>query len=317
MTDQSDSKPPTLNIAAVERDTGLSKDTLRVWERRYGFPSPERDQFGERVYSLDQIEKLRVVRRLLDLGHRPGRIMRHPIEALHQLASLAADSVAATQAQAENNDPDLRRYLELVASHQIEQLRQMLGRALLRLGVERFVTAVAAPLIRLVGDAWARGDLRVFEEHLLTESITVVLRNAISGIPQQQPGAPRVLLTTLPNEPHKIGLLMVESLMLLDGCRCYSLGNETPIVEIVAAAGALQVDIVALSLTGCLNPAGVAHDVAQLRGQLPGSVQLWAGGQCPGLKRRQPQGVRVISDLGALGPSLADWREYHGSAAGG
>lgn len=29
-----------LSIAAVERDTGLTKDTLRVWERRYGFPTP-------------------------------------------------------------------------------------------------------------------------------------------------------------------------------------------------------------------------------------------------------------------------------------
>lgn len=312
MTDPSDSKPVTLNIAAVERDTGLSKDTLRVWERRYGFPSPERDQFGERVYSLDQIEKLRVVRRLLDLGHRPGRIMRHSIDQLHQLASLAVDSSAPPAVSADGRDPDLERYLDLAVSHQVEQLRQMLGRASLRLGVEQFVTSVAAPLTRLVGDAWARGDLRVFEEHLLTESITVTLRNAMSGIPQQQPGAPRILLTTLPNEPHKMGLLMVEALMLLDGCRCYSLGSETPVVEIVAAAGALQVDIVALSLTGCLNPGVVIQAVAQLREQLPGSVQLWVGGQCPGLARRRPQGVRVISELSALGPSLATWRELHG-----
>jgi hypothetical protein len=35
-----------LPIAAVERDTGLAKDTLRVWERRYGFPQPGRDANG-------------------------------------------------------------------------------------------------------------------------------------------------------------------------------------------------------------------------------------------------------------------------------
>ncbi|MBL8366565.1 MAG: cobalamin-binding protein, partial [Candidatus Accumulibacter sp.] len=28
-------KLPVMNIGAVERDTGLGKDTLRVWERRY------------------------------------------------------------------------------------------------------------------------------------------------------------------------------------------------------------------------------------------------------------------------------------------
>ena len=43
-----------MNIAAVERETGLGKDTLRVWERRYGFPRPERDQHGERAYTLDE-----------------------------------------------------------------------------------------------------------------------------------------------------------------------------------------------------------------------------------------------------------------------
>ena len=36
------------NIAAVERDTGLSKDVLRMWERRYGFQVPKRDANSER-----------------------------------------------------------------------------------------------------------------------------------------------------------------------------------------------------------------------------------------------------------------------------
>ena len=35
-----------LPIAAVERETGLAKDTLRVWEKRYGFPQPLRDASG-------------------------------------------------------------------------------------------------------------------------------------------------------------------------------------------------------------------------------------------------------------------------------
>ncbi|MBZ8144144.1 cobalamin-binding protein, partial [Rubrivivax gelatinosus] len=55
MTDRVSSEPLTLSIAAVERDTGLSKDTLRVWERRYGFPSPARDPQGERAYPLEQV----------------------------------------------------------------------------------------------------------------------------------------------------------------------------------------------------------------------------------------------------------------------
>jgi len=67
-----DLKTLTLSIAAVERDTGLSKDALRIWERRYGFPTPQRDGSGERAYPLEQVEKLRIVKRLMDGGHRPS-----------------------------------------------------------------------------------------------------------------------------------------------------------------------------------------------------------------------------------------------------
>ena len=65
----------TWSIAEVERDTGLGKDTLRVWERRYGFPVPSRDAFGERAYPPDQVQRLRLIKRLLDAGHRPGKVV--------------------------------------------------------------------------------------------------------------------------------------------------------------------------------------------------------------------------------------------------
>lgn len=83
MNDRSGAPSPTYSIAAVERDTGLSKDTLRVWERRYGFPQPERDGAGDRVYPAGQVERLRTIRRLMDAGHRPGRIVGLEIGRAH------------------------------------------------------------------------------------------------------------------------------------------------------------------------------------------------------------------------------------------
>src|ERR1700739_5171159 len=81
----SDSGEGAFGIAAVERDTGLSKDTLRVWERRYRFPLPARDTSGERVYSRQDVEKLRVLKRLLDQGHRPGKAIALAIDQLERL----------------------------------------------------------------------------------------------------------------------------------------------------------------------------------------------------------------------------------------
>ena len=82
---------PTLLIAAVERDTGLSKDAVRAWERRYAFSLPSRDGTGERAYALEQVEKLRSVKRLLDAGRCLRRILPLETLAMQQLADRTVD----------------------------------------------------------------------------------------------------------------------------------------------------------------------------------------------------------------------------------
>jgi MerR family transcriptional regulator, light-induced transcriptional regulator len=294
----------TLSIAAVERDTGLSKDTLRVWERRYGFPTPVRDAIGERAYSLPEVEKLRVVKRLLDAGHRPGRIVPLALEQLQELTEQTVDQPQRAVETALAGD-DLREYLELLRTHDAPSLRGALTRLLSRFGVSRFVTEVVGPLNAAVGDAWLRGQLEIFEEHLYTETMQVVLRGAIAAIPEPAgPDATRVLLTTLPGEPHGLGLLMAEAVLALEGCRCLSLGVQTPVWDVVLAANACRIDIVALSFTGCMAPNQIADSLAELRGKLPPRVALWAGGSAPVLHRRPVAGVDAFADLGAVAHAL-------------
>jgi methanogenic corrinoid protein MtbC1 len=303
----SDARPLMLSIAAVERDTGLSKDTLRVWERRYGFPTPDRDGFGERAYPLEQVDKLRLIRRLMDAGHRPGRIVAQPADALLRLADSSAGS--PQRAAEAVSAPDLRVYLELVRAHDVEGLRRQLSQTLLRIGLGRLAIEVIAPLNTLVGDAWMRGQLEIFEEHLYTESVQIVLRNAVNSVPAPEAlGRPRVLLTTFPNEPHGVGLLMAEALFLLDGGRCVSLGVQTPIWDIVLAATACRADIVALSFTSVLTPAVVTEGLAELRSKLPRSVEVWAGGAGPVLHRRPTAGVTALESLQQIPAEIRRWR---------
>jgi len=298
----------TLSIAAVERDTGLSKDTLRVWERRYGFPAPARDEIGERAYTLEQVDKLRLLKRLLDAGHRPGRVVPLPFDALQQLTRQTVDQPARSSAPALDSD-ELRALLALIGGHDATALRAELQRRLGRAGVARFVTEVAGPLNTAVGDAWLRGQLQIFEEHLYTEVMQGVLRQAIASVPDGAAGArPRVLLTTFPGEPHALGLLMAEALLRLEGCPCLSLGTQTPLWDIVLAAGALRSDIVAVGFTGCLNPNQVVDSLTELRAKLPAAVQLWAGGSAPVLHRRKVEGVLPLASLDSLGVELQRWR---------
>jgi len=207
MNERADLSQPSFSIAAVERDTGLPKDTLRVWEKRYNFPQPGRDSFGERIYSIDQVEKLRVIKRLLDGGHRPGKIIGLSIDELVKLAEVS--SAGSRMNVAPDSLDELNGYMELIKRHDAEEFRQAMSRLALTMGLRRFVVEIVAPMNAMVGDAWARGYFEIFEEHIYTETIQVVLRNALNTIPSTRKG-PRVLLTTLPNELHGLGLLMAE-----------------------------------------------------------------------------------------------------------
>jgi MerR family transcriptional regulator, light-induced transcriptional regulator len=282
-----------------------------VWERRYTFPSPGRDEFGERTYPPDQVEKLRLIKALMDHGHRPGKLVDVDATILRGMAAQPSTANAAAVDPDEERD-DLLHYVALCKAHRVEELRRELTQPLLRLGMYRFVTDVIAPLTTMVGTHWASGHLAVFEEHLYTESVQAVMRNAIASIPSPDAQAgtacrPRILLTTIPHEPHGLGLLMSEAIFALEGARCISLGVQTPITEIAQAAKVQTADIVALSFSASARPTHVLEALADLRAELSPAMEIWAGGRCTVLRRRPPTSVKRL-ELHEIPGALAEWR---------
>ena len=295
---------PVLNISAVERETGLSKDVLRMWERRYAFPKPCRDENGERQYSIAEVGKLRAVKRLMDIGMRPGKIIALSSD---ELGALAASRVGRTRDVA---TPALESdVLALLKTHDVTGLQHALATLLMRQGLQTFVRDTITPLNRAVGDAWMRGELQVFEEHLYTEQLQAALRTAINAFPRQS-AIPRVLLTTFPNEQHGLGLLMVEALLVPEGVQCISLGAQTPQDDIRRAALAHKAHIVALSFSAAFPLRQATDGLASLRRQLPPSIQVWAGGEMTRRVRKTLPGVVLIPDLSASVNALRSWRAH-------
>lgn len=295
-----------MNIGAVERETGLSKDILRTWERRYGFPTPARDVNGERVYSAEQVDRLLRIKRLMDQGHRPGRLIAARGEDLAALA-LRRTSIPGTAPQPEADELD--GLLTLLTHHDAAGYHHAMQQRLVRQGLQRFVEHTVAPLTRKVGDAWAEGRLEVFEEHLFTELTKRLLRQAIATLPTARRG-PRVVLTSVPEEPHLLGLLMVEALLALEGADCVPLGTQMPVLEIARATAAHRADIVALSFSAAFPARQIPGVLEHLRTLLPAEVALWAGGS--GLRRTlPPKGVLLLFGLAEAVDALAAWRVSH------
>jgi MerR family transcriptional regulator, light-induced transcriptional regulator len=291
-----------LDISSVEREIGLSKDVLRMWERRYGFPKPTRDDNGERQYAVAQVAKLRAIKKLMDVGMRPGKIVGCTIDELQTLADRRVEPPAAGA-----TPPFGHELIALLRSHDAAQLQNALAKELMRQGLQRFVLESLPPLNYAVGDAWVRGELQIFEEHLYTEQLHAALRTAINAFPRQA-GAPRILLTTYPGEQHGLGLLMVEALLVPEGAQCISLGVQTPLEDIRRAAVAHGADIVALSFSAVFPVRQGSEGLEALRRQLSPTVALWAGGEMTRRVRRTISGVVLIPDLAGVLTALRGWR---------
>jgi methylmalonyl-CoA mutase cobalamin-binding domain/chain len=284
-------------IAVVAERTGLSQDVLRVWERRYGAVNPSRGPGGQRLYSEADLERLALLRAATSAGRSIGQVARLPTEAI---AALVADDETARARRAPSvpTGPDVAHIIEsalgFARSLDAQALDETLRRAVAGLGVSRFIDAVAAPLLRRVGDEWHAGRLTPAPEHLLSSILHDVVAGIMRSFPQRS-GAPRVLIATPAGDRHALGAALVATAAAVEGWNVLYLGPDLPAQEIADAAIAANARVVALSVVYLDDSTRVLDELRALRSRLPATVEIVAGGA----------GVhRLATQLAAMGVTV-------------
>ena len=281
------------SIGAVERDTGIGRDTLRVWERRYGFPEPVRSEKGERKYSEKQIRQLQRIRRLLDQGMRPGKLLTLGEQGLDELeASLqSGQPVQLEQAVSE--------LIEAIHSTDAELIESLLQKQYQQQGMQGFILKTVVPLLNTVGEFWARGKLQVFQEHFLSQQLIRFLNTEITRL-QKHARKPRVLLATLPGEEHTLGLLMVAAMLSSHGVSTINIGADVPMDQIGHAVEQFNVDIVGITFSGAYQYKNIRPHLIELRELIADDIEIWTGGEGVRRLRKLPVGVTKFSTLEKL-----------------
>lgn len=277
------------SIRVASRITGLSADTLRMWERRYSFPRPGRNASGARVYSQADVERLLLASRALEAGYRASDA------AELDAATLRGQLDRSPRPQAISGDrPAVASLLEALASDEVDRARRELSECVATLGARRFLVEVAAPLVEEVGEAWARGRIAVRHEHLFSDLLSTELRRLRATFTTT--GGPVLLLATLAHEQHGLGLEMVALYAALGGAAPRSLGVDTPADQIVAAARALGARAVGISVSAS-SALPVAHnELRKVLGALPLRTELWIGGKRAGeLSLNDPRAFKVVT----------------------
>ncbi len=178
-------RPGVYTIAEVESMTGLSAEVLRQWERRYGFPRPERTPGGHRLYREEEVEALRQIRRWLEEGATPqAAIRRYLAQETHPEALGLEVKQALLEADLPRAEAAFRRGVRL-------------------LGPEGAVQSLLVPVLRELGEGWHRGEVSVAQEHLATQFLRARLQELLdlAGYPR---GAP-ILVTTPPGSGTSLG----------------------------------------------------------------------------------------------------------------
>lgn len=286
------------SIRVASRLTGLSSDTLRMWERRYGFPKPDRNSAGVRVYSQEHVERLMLVARTLKAGYRAGEVVNRSRDELSDLlASTASTGIGASVTP--SSVESLMAHLE---RDDLTTLLAEIRQSLATLGPKRFIVDVCAPLVERVGEAWATHKLEIRHEHALTNVLSTQLKlllSAYEGVTRE----PVVLLATLPGEPHALGLEMAALYLALSGATPRVLGVDSPPDQIVEAARRAEANVVGLSVSQSADLEAVAEDLSWILRELSESVRVWVGGKrAKSLSLSHPRLERVSTweDLDAL-----------------
>jgi methanogenic corrinoid protein MtbC1 len=233
----------THRIHRVAKLTGLSKDVIRVWERRYGLIQPTRGANRYRNYTDDDVALLRYVRDEMEKGNSVG-----------QLASLGREELQArmraTSAHAVGEDKSYDRLLrDLVAALQPLKrttFERKLNEAVAIIPFEEALLKILLPLQKQVGQFWHDGRLGIATEHYVTKQVQQKIFVAMNQLPVNQQG-PKVVVACPAGQMHEIGAQTIAYRCGVRGCRIYYLGPNLPVESLASLCAEVMPDLIVLS----------------------------------------------------------------------
>jgi DNA-binding transcriptional MerR regulator/methylmalonyl-CoA mutase cobalamin-binding subunit len=291
----------------------IEPDTLRMWERRYGFPKPRRTAGGARVYSPDDVDVLRLIARAQKEGFRAGEVVGRTraelVSLLEAAGAVSRESVPGPPAPPPHAQDDLvERLLHALGRSEASTVRKELRKAALHMGPKVFVTDLAAPLLARLGELWEAKVLDIHHEHLMTKLLSTQLRILLSA--SEDLGADRtVLLATPTSELHELGLEMVAVYLAFHQVEPRFIGVDSPAAQIVEAARSLRVDAVGLTISNAADLARVKAEVERVARGLGSDRPLWLGGA--GARRLELRGpnIRCVDGWAELDRAIRDLRD--------
>lgn len=293
------STEPAHPIKVVATRTGLSKDVIRVWERRYSAISPARADTGRRLYTDADIDRLLQLKRATAMGWRISDVAQLPqgeldklLEAELQGQQQALQPAPGAASLSETGDSYLQRCIRAIEELNPWQLDSLLASASVAMSIPRLLDELVAPLLTTIGERWHRGELRVGHEHMASSVIRRFLDNLRETASIQADG-PTILVTTPSGQNHEMGAMMAAVVAAVEGWKTIYLMPNMPSRDIAAMAMQVEARALALSITYPPDDPLIASELRFLNRHIPEGVVIFVGGQAAASY------MAVIEEIGA------------------
>lgn len=265
----------THRIHRVAKLTGLSRDVIRVWERRFDLLKPTRGANRYRNYSDEDVALLRYLKQQLDAGESIGDLARVGREELINRLRAAAPRTTVVD---NTFDRLLRELLSALEPLDRVMFEKRLNGAVAVVPFEEALHGILLPLQERVGHLWHSGRIDIAVEHYVTGQIKQKLYAAMNQLPVAEFGA-TVVVACPPSEEHDLAALAVAYRCRVRGCRVYYLGANVPVLSLSKLCREVAPDLTILSITIALpNPLATDLIQALIRDVAPVSKVL-AGGR--------------------------------------
>ncbi len=272
-------------IKFVSKRTGLSQHVIRAWEKRYGVLTPERTATNRRLYSTEDMEKLRLLGRLVQTGYSIGQVANLAIPKLRELeGSQASSSTPPNESPipsmplVQSSATYVSEALLNIQQMDVEGLEATLNRALATLGSMEVIENLLTPLLYEIGTHWQEGQLRIAHEHLASAAIRTFLGRVLESI-LIPATSPTLIITTPIGQMHELGALMVSVVAASEGWRIRYLGVNLPAAEIAGAVHQTQANVVALSIVHPPDDGRLPQELVSLRRYVGDKVVILVGGK--------------------------------------
>jgi DNA-binding transcriptional MerR regulator/methylmalonyl-CoA mutase cobalamin-binding subunit len=258
----------TIDISRLSQLTGVNVSTLRSWESRYGIIRPGRSTTGHRLYTVEDVERLLVIKDLLARGSR-----------LPELKDLSLGELKALHAEAPAADPfsyDAILHLErAVDERDIDRFA-----TLMRIAFSSMPAAVAVDIfshaLRHVGRRWVEGVIGIGDEHRLSARARDVIQSATLAL---APAArrPAIAFATLSGENHELGLMAGAYTAASLGHAVIYYGADMPPLDLARNVQEVGAAALVLSVVHAHSRAELQQRLDELDRHLPATIAVWIG----------------------------------------